>query len=252
MLLSNNNIIKSDNIERKGKISITKNFIKEEVSQPQIEKFIQNIEVQINKNKEIASQILQDAELEKQKIIEEALKNAKEIEEKAYNEGYTQGVKNGYEDGYKESYEENIEKAKEEIVFLKNEANKTIQSANEQLVEYMKTNETKILQLSINIAEQILREKCKSSNSINNLVKHAISEQEICETYIIKCSEVHSESLKNELDVWKHTLVKTPNIFILVDNEIEEGNVVIEKDNGRIILGLECGLEKIKNEVLGL
>ena len=252
MLSLNNNILKSDNIEKRGKVSITKNFIKEEVSHPQIEQFLQNIEVQINKNKEIATQILDDAELEKQRIINEAIEKAKEIEKKAYEEGYVQGTKNGYEDGYKESYEENIEKAKEEIQFMKSEAEKTLLSVNETVVEYMKSNETKILQLSINIAEQILREKFKNSNSINNLVKHAISEQELCETYIIKCSEVYVDTLKSELDVWKHTLVKVPNIFVLVDNDIEEGNVVIEKDNGRIVLGIECGLEKIKNEVLGL
>ncbi|MBQ3421450.1 MAG: hypothetical protein IJH34_07230, partial [Romboutsia sp.] len=69
MLSLNNNILKSDNIEKRGKVSITKNFIKEEVSHPQIEQFLQNIEVQINKNKEIATQILDDAELEKQRII---------------------------------------------------------------------------------------------------------------------------------------------------------------------------------------
>ena len=50
--------------------------------------------------------IVQETELKKQEIINEANENAKTIEKRAYELGYEQGLKNGYEDGYKESYEE--------------------------------------------------------------------------------------------------------------------------------------------------
>ena len=119
-LLYSNNVIKSDYVKIKGKVSLNhfasddKSNDKQEI--PDSEEIYNNEEkkLELLKLEEEINQKLIDAQakydeilnlanIESEKILAESRDNAVDIEKKAYHEGYEQGIKNGYEDGYKEA-----------------------------------------------------------------------------------------------------------------------------------------------------
>ena len=110
--MSKSNILRNNDIEIKGKVSLKVSSKDEFFNTPdrlfqqreEIEKQISNAKIEYEK-------IIQETELKTQEIINQANENSKTIEKEAYQLGYEQGLKNGYEDGYRESYEQNIEKA---------------------------------------------------------------------------------------------------------------------------------------------
>ena len=186
-LLYSNNVIKSDYVKIKGKVSLNhftsddKSNDKQEI--PDSEEIYNNEEkkLELLKLEEEINQKLIDAQakydeilnlanIESEKILAESRDNAMDIEKKAYHEGYEQGMKNGYEDGYKEAYEDNIEKAKSESSKILEKANEVILEANNQIASYIKENKKNILSIGISIAEKVLRRKFEDESSMDLLI----------------------------------------------------------------------------------
>ena len=194
--------------------------------------------------------IVQETELKKQEIINEANENAKTIEKRAYELGYEQGLKNGYEDGYKESYEENIDKAIKESEEIKKEAYNTLLNIKSQIKEYIKYNKEQVLNISIKIAEQVLREKFKDTSLMNIMLDNIINEYDLKNDLVIKVNPRYKEELQKNIDEKIPKNNSAQKIFILSDSSIEEGNAEVEDKNGKLIVGIDSVLEKVKEELL--
>ncbi|MPN61291.1 hypothetical protein SDC9_209026 [bioreactor metagenome] len=67
---------------------------------------------------------------------------------------------------------------------------------------------------------------------------------------IIRCNTIYEQELKNTIDIWKTREVFKGEIFIILDDTISEGNLLIEKDNGKILISTEKALEKIEEILL--
>ncbi|MEN2258023.1 FliH/SctL family protein [Paraclostridium benzoelyticum] len=160
------------------------------------------------------------------------------------------GLRNGYEDGYKESYEDNIEKAKRESEEIINKASNILLQSNEQFTDFLKDSKKDIISLSISIAEKVLKEKFKDIDSMNNILEATIKEYEIKENFVIRTNAIHIEKINEQLNELKSQQLIKGESFILADDFIEPGNAIIETNKGRLIVGVDCVLEKVKEELL--
>ena len=186
----------------------------------------------------------------KQEILNEANENSKVIEKKAYELGYEQGLKNGYEDGYKESYEQNIEKAIKESEEIKQEGYNTLLNIKNEAKSYIKENKESIINISISIAEQVLREKFKDVTLMEAMLNNIIAEYDLKKDLVIKVNPLYKEELQKNIDeeISKNNL--SQKIFIIPDLGVEEGNAVIETESGKLIVGIDSVLDKVKEELL--
>lgn len=261
--LYSNNIIKSDYVTVKGRVSLN-SFIEKEETNLDIENEVDlneekrldllKLEEEIKQKLEDAQakydEILNLANIESEKILTESRERSIDIEKKAYTEGYEQGTKNGYEDGYKEAYEDNIEKAKSESLQIVESANKVMLEANNQIASYIKENKKNILSIGISIAEKVLRRQFEDENSMDLLILDVIKEYELKENFVIRVNSIYKESLDKQILQLKENKVIDKDVFILADESIDKGNALIESINGRLIIGIDDVFEKIKEELL--
>lgn len=253
LLCRNSNVLRSSDIDVSGKISlknsdsITSNVI--DISSQLMAKQ-ENIEKKIEEAQSKYTQIVKEVEKVKTKTIEEAIDKANEIEKKAYEKGHEQGLKNGYEDGYKEAYEKNIKKARRESQEILEKADETLIYAQNQILEFLKDSKSEILKLSITIAEKVLREKFKDEKVMENMLIDIIKEYELRKSIVIKVNPIYVESFQNSIKEWKRTLNIKDEIFIVLDCDIEMGNAIIESANGKLLVGIDSILDRVKAELL--
>ena len=243
------NIIKSDEVEILGrkKIKVNSDIPNFEVENEEIK---EDIELKLKEAKENSEQIIKNAQIEADTIIEKGKEEVSNIEKKAYEEGHKQGLKNGYEDGYKEVYEEYVEKAQEEANKIVENANNILLQANQEVSNYMKEQKNNILNISISIAEQVLREKFKDISVMDSLIGNIIEEYELKKNFVIKVNPIYKESLDKQVQEWKESHKLSGDVFVLADESIETGNAVVDNMNGSLIVGIDGVLEKIKEELL--
>jgi len=249
--LSKSKVLRNNDIEIMGKVSLKMSCSNEFFNAPdRLFQEKEKIEQLILEAKGEYKKIVQETELKKQEIINEANENAKTIEKRAYELGYEQGLKNGYEDGYKESYEENIDKAIKESEEIKEEAYNTLLNIKSQIKEYIKYNKEQVLNISIKIAEQVLREKFKDTSLMNIMLDNIINEYDLKNDLVIKVNPRYKEELQKNIDEKIPKNNSAQKIFILSDSSIEEGNAEVEDKNGKLIVGIDSVLEKVKEELL--
>lgn len=251
MLSNTNKILRNNDIQLRGKVSLKISCSDEFLNSPdRLFQQKEEIERKILEAKKTYEKIIEDMELKKQAIINEANEKSKAIEKRAYELGYEQGLKNGYEDGYKESYEQNIEKAINESEAIKQEGYTTLLNIKSEAKNYIKLNKEKILQLSISIAEQVLREKFKDESLMSKMIENIIDEYDLKKDLVIKVNSNYSEGLAKSIEdkIKKENL--SQKIFVISDSSIEEGNAEIETESGRLIVGIDSVLDKVKEELL--
>lgn len=255
-LFKSNCILKSDGVVFKGvkplKTTATAKTINNEEAfdESEILKVNEEIEEQLQQAKNTCENMISKAQVESERIIQEAQNECEDIKKKAYEEGHNIGLRNGYEDGYKESYEDNIEKAKQESEEIINKANDILIQANNKVTDFIKANKKDIINLSISIAEKVLKEKFKDIDSMNNILESTINEYEIKENFVIRTNEIYIENVNEQLNELKSQQLIKGDAFVLVDDFIEPGNAIIETNKGRLIVGIDCVLEKVKEELL--
>ena len=211
----------------------------------------EKVEYLLSKYEKIGQGIIEDARRQKEKILLEAVEQAKEIEKEAYEKGYSQGIKNGEEDGKKEALETYLPQAKAEAEEIRQKATNIILRANEDYADYLESKKKEIIDLAFTIAEQVLHKELKKENSLNELVEEAIKLSKGEENIVIKCNPLYEEELKKNAELWQATNNISGKIFIMVDDDIEEGNAIVEKNTGKIVVGIDVGLKRIQDAILG-
>ena len=245
------NVLRNSNTEIKGKLSLRSSNSNDFFNMPdKIFQEQEELEKKVLEAKEEYKRVIEETELKKQEILNEANENSKVIEKKAYELGYEQGLKNGYEDGYKESYEQNIEKALKESEEIKQEGYNTLLNIKNEAKSYIKENKESIISISISIAEQVLREKFKDVKLMEAMLNNIIAEYDLKNDLVIKVNPLYKEELQKNIDeeISKNNL--SQKIFIIPDLGVKEGNAVIETESGKLIVGIDSVLDKVKEELL--
>lgn len=243
MLYKEKNIISSKNVHLGNRVELNLN------SAQDLQKKAEDIQKQILLVESQHDQIVQKLELERTKMIEDSKSMSVQIEKDAYEKGYKEGQANGYEDGYKEAYEENIERARFESEAIIQEAQDMLIQANNHMNIYLKENKNNILKLAISIAEQVLREKFKDEDSMNNLIEKALSEFASKKSIVIKVNPLYKEEVERNISNWKEEYSIKDDLFVLASEKVTEGNVIIESEKGSIISGIDTVLEELKKDI---
>lgn len=209
--------------------------------------------INLDEYRAMADKILKAASNKRDSIIGDANIRAIEIEREAYEKGYTQGNQNGYEDGnkagYTEAYDNNIDRALEEANNIIENANNILLNAKKDYEDYMSEKKMDILELVMQIATTVVRKELEMPEGITHMVDEVIEKSKNSKSFVIRCNEVHVDELSNRVEIWKQTYAQEANIFIVNDNLLEPGNAIIEKENGKTTVGIDIGLEKIREEI---
>lgn len=213
----------------------------EEVKKPEIDP-----EEILRRYEDIGQRIIQDAKREKQVITLRAQMDADASEKKAYENGYEQGLQNGYDDGYKKAYDETIEAANAEAAEIVNKAETLLKSAYENYSRYLEDKKIEVINLSLKIAESIVRKELSNDDSMNSIIEEAFKISKGEDNVILKVNSIHAEELKSQIKKWKLSYGIKNEIFILNDDSMDPGNAILEKPSGIVKVGVDIGMEQIR------
>lgn len=210
----------------------------------------------------VAQKLIDNAKEKRDSIIADAYKNAVEIEnnsfDKGYKAGYDEGVIKGNDDGYKDSYEKNIEPAKKQAEKIIESAEKKVEIADNYLIDskkqysaYLDEKKNDIKNVIIAICENILKNELSEPSLIDNMIFDVISNIKNTKTFLIRCNNKYIEEVKGKIDEWKNALSFDTDIFAVCDENVEDGSAVIVKDNGKVVVGIQEGISKIKDKLYG-
>jgi flagellar assembly protein FliH len=249
------NVIKNNEVISQGNKEIVTTFENlKKSTQPKIETETETVinesaiiaEKIIAVAKEQAEIIIQEAKEMHEELIAKANIDAQDIEKKACENGYAAGTTQGYNEGYQTA----ITEAAKEAEIIINNANSVLFNAKLEYQEYLKEKKDDILMLTINMAEMVIKRELSSTEGLNGLLLEALSNSKNSKSFIIRTSKVYVDELKEKVELWRNTLGLKGEIFILVDEAVGECNAVIEKDNGKIEIGLKAGMDGIKHALL--
>lgn len=250
MQSSYKSILKGDSITNCGTQKIQTEFKKKEISRETSgAKSVKDDSI-LKSYENLGRTILEDANIKKEKILSMAYEKASQVAKKAYDEahenGYAKGKEEGYNAAYEDGYKKNLDKAKLEGDKIKKNANDVLNNAVEEKKRYLEEKEQEIKKLILNCIESILKREVKDPDSLNAQVFDALSQMKKTSTFIIKGKEKYCNELKKQINIWKEQLPFKGDIFIIPDESLEEGSVVIERDNGKMVLGTDVACNKIK------
>lgn len=245
------NVLRNKDIHIDGKVSLKVSSGGEILSIPdRLIREREDIENKIKEVKEEYEKIFKELEEKREIMISEANEQAKIIEKQAYELGYEQGTKNGYEDGYKEAYEKNVDKAMEESRRIREEGYSTLLEIQNEAEAYIIENKKSILEIGVTIAEQVLRDKFEEKDAMNSLLENVIKEFNQKKDLIIKVNPIYIQELQKSVKEMVDRFDLSQKIFVIPDGAIEKGNAEIETTGGRLTVGIDSVLEKVKAELL--
>jgi flagellar assembly protein FliH len=251
MQSSYSKIFKGDSINKHGKKGIFTEVIiknKEEIKdKPEKNQLVENYD-------NLGKTIIEDARRKRDRIISEAYEKAADIakksQEKGYEEGYKKGYKKGVEEGstkaYEDGYKKNYDRAKKEEQDMLKKADDVLKSAISEKERYLEEKEGQIKQLIVNAVESILRHEVKDKESLNDIVFDSLKQMKGTNTFVIKGRKKYCSEFKEKVDMWKQQIPFKGDIFIIPDESIEEGNVVIERNNGKMVFSIDTACERIR------
>lgn len=198
----------------------------------------------------IANTIIEDAKRVAENLRSKSIEEAQDIEKKAYEKGFQEGT----QDGFNKAYEETVVKGKIEVENYKSlaelNASNLLTSAKAKYEKYIIDQEEAIKKLAFSIAGHILNKKVKDEDGINDMIYSAVEKSKNSELIIIKCSKLHYNSVTEAAALWKQQLPVSGEIIVIEDNCFDDDKATIEKNNGKTQVGIDIGMDKIKEELL--
>lgn len=242
------NLIKGKNASVNGDKSINTSYVEVNDSNNQNGYMETSSEEGLLKNYELlGGNIIKKARNDAERIIVEAVGNAREIEKKSYEKGYTQGKANGYEDGSNEGYSKAIEEGKKEISQIIDKAYSILADAERTYEEYKLDKKKEIINLALEMAKVISAKEFEVNESLLKLIEPIIEEAKGEEGILIRCNGKYIDPIKAKVEFWKSAYSIKGEIFILEDPIMELGKAIVEKKTGRTVVGMDIALERIES-----
>lgn len=245
------NVIKNTSVIDQGRKEITTEFNQAEYSSRHTSSKNENSGVSLDAYENLAKSITDNAREQGERILSIAYKEAEEILQNASARGHKEGYDKGYLDGSKLGQEQIITPATEMAKEIITNAELILKSAKKECEIYIEEKEKEIKEFILIAVENVLRQKVESNDVLNNMVYQAISNSKNVKLFIIRTNSLYFNELKSQLAEWKTQLGYKEDIIIIEDNLIGPGSAIIEKDNGKIVVGIDKGLEKLREILLG-
>lgn len=212
---------------------------KKEVLADLPEKNIQSEEEFLIPYKNQANEIIANAQAEAKKILEEVALNSQEI------------FKQSQEEGYKAGYDAAQSQAFNDMTNQINSIDLLAKSTFKVKKEIILSSEFEILQLSITIAEKIIKQQLEINPEIVlNIIRAAINELKDKEEVKIIINPLHTENLYNFSDELKKSVQGIKNIKIIEDKTVPPDGIIVESVESRIDASLSTQIAEITRQLL--
>lgn len=199
---------------------------------------------------ETVKRLLEDAARQSEAIVAEAMEKARSIQQQAYDEAYNAGYEQGQQKGYSDGYEAALQHSKAECDGIILQAENTLRNALKEYENYLDGKKDEVINLSINIARHILKRDVSSLNGIDEMIVEALENSRNAESIIIRTNSIYIENIKASLFSWKERFAIKAEVFVVADEQIDQGCAIIDKNNGKIRIDIDEALENIKNSIL--
>jgi flagellar assembly protein FliH len=188
----------------------------------------------INQAQQQAQQITQEAEAQSQNMIAQA----GEIQRQANEAGLQDGYNQGYQNGFNQISGELVNQIKMVDIIAK--------SSFRVKQEIIKSAKQDILELTIAIAEKILKNTLNSApETILSIIKAAISELKEKEDIKISINPANAVHLYQYSEILKETVYGLRNLKIIEDKTIPVDGFIVESVDSRIDAGISTQIDAI-------
>lgn len=208
----------------------------------------------INPNIQTGNSAVSDAEIEAQNIIDTAKNEATRIIEETQNKSqelFNQAQAEGMKAGYDAGYEKGLSQVQDDFINQVKSVDIIAKSAFRVKNEIIVSAEQEVIQLSITIAEKLVRQKFDiQPEIILNIVKAAINELKDKEEIKIVVNPAITKYLYEFSDELKRTINGLEKIKIIEDRTIPAEGVIIESLESRIDARLDSQITEITKKLM--
>jgi flagellar assembly protein FliH len=201
-------------------------------------------------------QILKGAELEAEKILANALEEARLIREQIISEkqGWEQEKVTLAEDaraiGYERGREEGNERGYEEYHHIIRSAQEIVETSKKDYNSHIEASERTILDLGMKVAGKIIGKKIsENEEEFLYLVKRALKNARDYKDIQLHIHPGHYQFLISHKDELVAVFPKEVDFYIFPDDDLAEDSCMIESENGRIDASVDSQLEEIKQKL---
>ncbi len=199
----------------------------------------------IERARQVQQEILRKTKEDVEKILIEAEKKAKKIEEEYKEKGYQAGYTAGYQEGYKKG-EEEAKAIIEEAKTIKEEIIKEKQ-------RMYKEAENDIVNVILHAVEKIVGKYVgEDKDIILNLIKKGMENYNAFDKVTVRVSEEDYEHCIKNKDKILKDIEFLDDVNILKDLSLKKGDCVIETNSGVINSGVSTQLKALKNLFVGV
>ncbi len=205
-----------------------------------------NAQMMIEQAKREAQAIKQEAEKYYQSVKQQLLQ-----EQEHWHTEKQQLASVAQQEGYEAGFTQGKEEALNRYHELINEAQRIVETANEQFYEQIEAAKETIFLIGLKVAERIIGEKlAENSEYFLSLVKRAIKEVREQSEVKIYVHPFYYETLVQQKDELKAVFNQEVDLFIYPDEQLEEKGCMIETPFGRIDASVDTQLQQIKEKLL--
>ncbi|MGN0940090.1 MAG: FliH/SctL family protein [Selenomonadaceae bacterium] len=188
-----------------------------------------------------------DAEQEKQNILDDAHQQADSIRADAQKEGHEQGVGEGREQGKQEVHEEQ----KSIIIEANERAEKTLDDAKREAHEYVLGAEADIAKLAMYVVEKILPQHfIDVPTIILPVIREALLKVKDQPEVILRVSPADYDLALMARSELQELLEGNGTITVHSDENLKQGDSVLETPNGNVDARITTQLETIKKALM--
>lgn len=191
----------------------------------------------------IGNTIISEAKRKSEMMLSSTYEQLEKMKKEIYEAAYKEGIKRGYQEGYSQTMEQSQIEVKE----IKEKADKILFDSIIESNRYLADREKEFKELIQNTVEHILKQEVKDKESMNAAVYNAISASKDSNGFIIKCNSLYYGEIKSNLQKWKEEIPFNGEIFVIADDTILNGSVLINRDNGKTEISVEESIDKIKD-----
>lgn len=224
---------------------VNPNLVVEEVEDIEV-KVIEQPKVDIREYEALGETIIKNARTKAETITVEALQNSAVMEKEAYEKGYNQGTTNGYEDGYKAGQEAALKDLEAKVNEAMENAFRIVEKAEKDYKNYMEDKKSHIEQAIFEIAKTLAYKEINKDEWVNSLLYPLLEDFKGEENLIIKTNEIHIDDINSKIEEYKSLYNLKGEVFIIKDMRMNPGNIVIEKNTGKLEVGIDIALKEIE------
>ncbi len=194
----------------------------------------------------------QEAEVESKRIVEEARKQAAEIEA-GINQKMEQIENEAFDKGYREGHEKGYQSGQEEVKRLTERLHLILTKAIEKRNELIEESETQLINLVLLISKKVIKVISENQKNvvINNVIQ-ALRKLKSRGDVVIRVNlsdlELATEHTKDFLKMVENV----KSVTIMEDSSVDKGGCIIETDFGQIDARISSQLHEIEEKIVEL